>query len=136
MSKISREAAEEQLDLFFDYYEIGPEDLEPAQLEGFLTARKRLTKAIQNGRLSIEDGEPLKITQYLKKPKGDVSTLEYSEMGGHAKIAMKGRDETDTYGRIYAVVGSLTGVGEKAIAGLKGVDMSIAECLGILFLLI
>jgi len=133
-SKLSRESAEEQFNLFMDYYDIDPEDWADSLQVPFQTAKNRLIRAITKGNLSIEAGDPIRIVQILIKPKGDTTELVYSEMSGRAKVAMKGKDETDTFGKIYALVGSLTGLGETAITRLTGADMSIAESIGLLFL--
>lgn len=131
--KLSRESAEEQFNIFLDYYDIDPDDWADNLQDAFKSAKNRLIRAIMRGLVSIEAGDPIRVTQYLSK-KPDADPILYAEMSGKAKVAMKGKDETDTFGKIYALTGSLTGLGETAITTLKGVDMSIAESLGLLFL--
>jgi hypothetical protein len=98
--------------------------------EQFDTARNKLIKSIMKGRLEIKEDEGLKVKQSLRSGE----TLEYSELCGKHKLAMKGKKDGDHFGRIYAILGSVTKAGEAAISKLTGVDMSVAECLGFLFL--
>ena len=130
---ISRAVAEEQLDLFLDYYDLEIEDFaNEAMKEQFETSCNKLVKAITKGRLEIKEDEEsnLCVTQILRNEEH----MEYAVVSGKHKIAMKGKKETDGYGRIYTLLGSITSLGETAISKLKGVDLSIAECLGFLYL--
>ena len=140
---ISEESAREQLGIFFDYYEIDSTNVgggENSQ-EIFESTVDRLTDAIRKGHVEIkENDDGLIVVQTLKKAKkvkegeAAVSVLEYKEISGAAKDAMKHKKETDHYGRIHAMLGYLSGAGENAIKSLRGVDMSISECIGVLFL--
>jgi len=137
VDKISRESAEAQFEIFCDYYDFDPEtDIpeEDAQRAAFEATIEKVIKAIRKGRLEIIDGDPLQIIQHLKKPQGDISTIEYSELTGRHKLAMKDKKGTDNYGRCYALCGAMSGMGETAICKLKGADLSVVECLGLLFL--
>lgn len=130
--KLSEEVAREQLDVLYDYYEIVfnelPADLKPA-LEG---ADRKLLKAVRVGRLEVGvDGEGvIVVTQNLRGGE----QLVYREIDGKAKVAMGGCDANDNYGKAYALMGSLCGLGETAIIKLKSHDLSIVECLGTVFL--
>jgi Mg2+ and Co2+ transporter CorA len=138
---ISEESARSQMDIFFDYYEIDSANVgggENAQ-DIFESTVDRLVDAIRKGRVEIvenEDGLIVKQTLKTVKKVGEnqVSILEYKEISGAAKDAMKHKKETDHYGRIHAMLGNLSGAGEAAIRSLRGVDMSISECIGVLFL--
>ena len=140
---ISEESAREQLGMFFDYYEIDPANVgggENSQ-EIFESTVDRMVDAIRKGRVEIkENDDGLIVVQTLKKIKkvkdgeATVSVLEYKEISGAAKDAMKHKKETDHYGRIHAMLGYLSGAGEAAIKSLRGVDMSVSECIGVLFL--
>lgn len=129
--KISAEVARDQLDLFLEYYEIDSDDIPEKQIEAVEASKNRVIKAIRKGKLEVTDNDGcVKFVQHLKTEK----TIIYGEISGQSKIAMKSKLEADYYGRIYALVGSLTGVGETGILKLKGADMSLAECIGALFL--
>jgi len=130
--EISREVAEEQLDEFLGFYEIELDILPGDQKAAVDGSVKKIISAILKGRVEVlSNGE---IRQVFKNPPGDVPELIYRELTGSAKLAMKGKGAEDYHGRIYALLGSLAGVDEAAISKLRGVDLSIAECIGVLFL--
>ena len=141
---ISEESARAQLDVFFDYYEIDAENVgggENAQ-DAFDSTVDRLVDAIKKGRVEIEEAEGGLVVRQTCKNRAKTGTqdassaavIEYKEISGAAKDAMKHKKESDNYGKIHAMLGYLSGLGENAIKGLRGVDMSISECIGVLFL--
>ena len=134
--KISLEVAENQVQELFDYYDIDVDDIDDEdQKSNLFTARKKAIRAVQQGRLIIEEKEgSLKVTQVLSKPPGDIDRLEYREIDGKSKIGLKNKKKNDGFGRIYTLLGSLAGLSETAIAALKGKDMGLAESLGLIFL--
>lgn len=129
---LSEQVASDQIDKFLKYYDLSIRDLKGKQeKELFETCKEKCIRALMDGRLTIKDesGFP-KITQKLKSG----SLLEYNELAGKHKTAMKDCDDGDMYGRIYALVGAITGVGGEFIEETKGSDMSLIESLGFLFL--
>lgn len=133
--KLSEESAKMVLQQFLDYYEIDREDMPEDQAQAFDVACGKVIKAIRMGRLEVmESGAGLVVKQHLRNPPKDVDVIEYTEISGKAKLAMKNKTNTDNYGKIYSLMGSLSGLGETAIVGLKAVDLSLVECLGVLFL--
>lgn len=137
---ISEESARKQLDVFFDYYEIDPDNIGGGEntQEIFESTVDRIVDAIRKGRVEIVENENgLIVRQILKHIlSGDSKSknIDYKEISGAAKDAMKHKKETDHYGRIHAMLGYLSGIGENSIKSLRGVDMSISECIGVLFL--
>ena len=130
--KISEEAAIEQIDVLFDYYEIDIAGLPKAQKQVTEAARRKLIKAIRIGRVEVgldADGI-IAVKQNIRNGE----PLIYREIDGKAKVAMSGKDDGDAYGRAYAMMGSLCGLGEAAIISLKSHDLSVVECLGMVFL--
>lgn len=128
---LSEEVAEDQVQLFFDYYDLDIDDISEEQARVFEMSLSRIKKAVRKGKLEFaEIGGVVKITQHLKND----TTLIYDEISGRSKLAMKNKADTDNYGKIYSLCGSLTGIGESGISKLKGADMSLAECIGALFL--
>lgn len=123
---LSEESAAEQLELFMDYYDVDMNDIPTAQRDAVDIACRKVSKAIRRGKIEIRNTDGLQVVQMVKE-----TELVYGELTGRAKIAMG--DKTD-YGKIYALLGSLSGAGETAIQKLKGADLSIAECIGMLFL--
>lgn len=134
MSKLSEETAKDVFHIFLDHYELEDEEIDDEQKAAFALAERRIIKAIRKGRLEIEAGPPLKIVQTLKNPLGDVDKLEYAELTGKAKVEMQHCKDTDNFGRMYALVGSLTGIGKTGISKLTGVDLSLCECMALYFL--
>ena len=130
---LSKDSAENELAKMIDYYEIDIKEIEDKELRRAIQqGYDRLIKAVRLGRLKIDttDGQ-IKITQTLRA-NGD--TIEYREIDGQAKSSMAGKSDGDNYGRAYALMGSLSGLGETAIMKLKGVDLSLVEVLGLIFL--
>ena len=128
--KLSEDAARDQLDKFFDYYDVDLDIIPEKQVEAVNASIDRIVRGIRKGKLEIVEGENLKIIQHVK----DETTLEYGELSGRTKVAMGKKSDTDYNGRIYALCGSLTGIGEAGILKLKGADLSLCECIGALFL--
>ena len=138
-NKLPREIAEKQVDLFLDFYDIDiEEDATDTQNRNALNAAKRkLVKHVMRGRIEITgDDDDLKVKQIFKTPVNDVSELNYKVIGGVAKKQMKNAEDSDISGKIYALIGSLTGWNGNSVAKLTGVDMSAVESLGLLFLLV
>ena len=131
---VSEEVAREHLQSFLDFYELEAELITDSMKEGYDNALDRIIVAIKKGRLEIKEEDGLTLIQHLKKAPGEVKTITYGVLKGHAKVAMKGRSEKDFSGRMYALLGSLSGLGELAIMALEGPDLSLAECIGLVFL--
>ncbi len=128
---ISEETAEEHLQAFLDYYEIDVSNIElDSQRTAIRGACEKLVKSIRAGRLELngDDG-----TATIHPKKG--ADLHCAELSGKAKVQMSRRPESDMHGRIYALIGSLTGTGFNHIQDLTGRDLVMVENLGILFLL-
>jgi hypothetical protein len=146
MSKdvISEENAQDQLELLLDFYEIEindvdkevafyAEDTDSVQ-EATKGACDRLKRYIRKGLLEITDTEGLTITQNLRIPIGDINKLSYKIIDGAAKQEMRFAKEKDFYGKIYYLMGALSKKPANVISKLKGVDSSVVECLGAIFL--
>lgn len=128
---ISRETAEGQLNLFLSHYRI---DLNKGEDTKSLLneCAEKIIDAIMEGSVSIkthQEGYP-EITQKLRS--GEV--LVYRELRGQDRSAMGKVELSDIYGRIYAICGSLTGVGSGAIETIKSWDLIVLESIGFLFI--
>lgn len=129
---LAKEAAELEVKKIFDYYEIDLEEIEDKEQKKFIQMNyDRLIKAVRLGRLEVKLEKGIQIIQHLRDSQ---EAVIYVEINGEAKSATAGKDKEDFYGRIYAVQGSLTGVGEAGIKKMKGVDLSLCEVLGAIFL--
>lgn len=143
---LGEEAAEDQLQLFLDWYDICREDFISSD-EGESSSTwydkitSRLKRAIRKGLVEIKeentkDGSPtLNVYQTLtRKIPGVESPICYKEISGRAKLALKGSAKTGQFAQIYLYLGGLCGEGEKVFHNMAGRDGAIAECLGFLFL--
>ena len=130
--KISEESAQFSLDELLDYYEIDFNDLPAAQQDQMGAVERKLIKWIREGRLEIKTEDGIQCIQTLR----NAEQITYREIDGAAKTAMGTKTAEDQHGRVYAVMGALCGQGETLITKLKGPDLSLAECLGGLFLLV
>ena len=138
---LSKEAAESEVKKILKYYELDIDDIEDKEQKKFIKANyDRLIKAARLGRLEVKIEKGISVIQHCRliDEKGNSNalgeTITYKEINGEAKSATAGKEATDLYGRIYAVMGSLSGVGEDGIKKLKGVDLSLCEVLGAIFL--
>lgn len=125
---LGEEAAADQLQLFMDYYEVELDDTQASQADAVKVAKAKVLKAVRLGRVEFRENDGFEIMQ---KVNGGKTEVIYKELTGKAKMAMG--DKSD-YGKIYALLGSLAGIGETAIQKFRGADLSTAECIGMLFL--
>lgn len=135
---ISQEAAEEQLNLFLNYYDIDLEDTgnDKDLARANRSVKNKIIRAVRKGLVEFkEEDDTLNVYQNLTKPlQGVTSPIKYKEPTGHSKIAMKESENTDQYGKMYNLLGGMSGEGKKPFLQMKGKDLSIAESLALLFL--
>jgi len=143
-TKISRESAEDQIDLLFEEYDIDLDDPEYSEVDEdgdkladvMMTQRRKLVKYIMRGRLEISDTDgKFVVRQILKRPFDDLSSIEYGQKLAKAKISMKSVKASDNYGRLYSFMGSLSGQGMHVFTKMSPADLSVAETLAAVFLL-
>lgn len=147
---IPKELAEEQLELFFNYYEMDLEEALADEDEGFgeddesakavrraaNQLKKKLVKAIQYGRLEIKDAADggLDVIQYLKFPlSGGFEALKWNGITGLAKAQLKDLDKGSPFNKLYSFAGAITKAGDK-IRNLRDMDLATAEALVAVFL--
>jgi len=129
--KYDRKTASAEIKKMLDYYEIDIDEIEDKDLKRLITQGfDRAIKAARLGRLEIKLENGIKVIQTTRSG----TVIEYREIDGVAKTEMAGKADGDSYGKAYALMGSLSGIGEGAIKQLKGVDLSLAEVLGFIFL--
>jgi len=136
-NKLSLEAAEDQFELLTDYYDIDLDDEDDSDVRrANKSIKKKLVKAIQRGLIEIkEEEDTLNVYQYLIKPMDGIkSPIKYKEPSGLSKIAMKESGKEDHYGKMYNLLGGLSGEGKKPFLKMRGRDLSTAESLALLFL--
>jgi len=135
---ISAELAQDQVDLFLEFYDIDPEFF-PESTDVAIEAHiSGLKKAIMRGRLSIQEkDESLIVVQRpARKGKNIPESLTYRELEGSHKVAMSKAGSDDSYIRLHTLMGALSKEGADVMAKLRGCDMGDMENLGNLFLLV
>ena len=130
---ISKEAAEDQLQLFKNYYMIDEDDTDDDDQRLALTiASKKLVKHIRRGHLTITaDNDSLQVVQI--KLNGD--ELPYHVLSGRHKVSMDKKTGDSRYKKSYTLIGSITKIGYEPISKFEGPDLSVVENLSVLFLL-
>lgn len=129
---LSEEVATEQITMLLDYYDIDPSRItneeQASQLERMLD---HLRDLVRSGTVDItrDAKEKVIVTQTLTS--GDVVT--YGELTARAKLAMDKVPENERYRRIYALMGSLSGIGSAAIEKYPVKDLATVELLGAVF---
>lgn len=129
--KLSQEVAEDNLTQFLDFYEIYPEELpsEPEK-DAVHTAINKLIIAVRKGWLTFkEDGT---CVQRLKNK----TEIKYGVLSGASKVQNKHRknesEDAMRTNRLYAMMGSLAGLGAEDMRKFTALDLSTMECLGFL----
>ena len=132
--KLSEESATAEFNKILDCYDIDPEkDFTSDMKDAYEQLKIKIVKAIRTGRLNVKnDSDGMKLVQTLKN---GTTTITYNEISATAKMAMASASKDDSFGKVYEVMGSLSGLGSAAITQLKGSDLIICESLGTLFLL-
>lgn len=128
---ITEQNAKLELKKMFDYYEIDIDEIENKEHRKAIQAGyDRLVKAVRLGRLKIKIENGITVTQKLRND----DEIIYREIDGKAKAEMDGKAAEAHNQKMHSLLGSLSGLGEGAIKQLKGVDLSLAEVLGLIFL--
>jgi len=129
---LSEEVAQQQLDVLVDWYDVDPKDFDKGtEKSSAKSSCKKILNGIKKGRLTIEiKDDTIVIIQKIGKAGEE---LKYRELEGKHKLAMDKADEE--YAKMFALIGSITGIGSGGIAKLKGADLSLAEALGTLLFL-
>lgn len=133
---ISETVAMDQVMNFLETYDIDIEAIEDKKSKsGVESSLNKLVGYVRSElvELTEKDGK-VTITQHLAHPKGEVTTLVYSEIQGKNKVCMDGKTENERYEMMYSLAGSLSGIGYDGILKLEGKDLSVAEVLGAIFL--
>ena len=133
-SKVSEEVARAQVQAILDHYQIDVEGIPDGDIKrGTEGALEKLVSFARQGLFEVTPS-PFKITQHLKAPPGEIKDIAYPELGGRHKVAMDAYEPKAMYKRIQGLMGAMCELGDDAMRKLNGVDMSVMECLGMLFL--
>lgn len=130
---LSDQVAQEQIDIFLDFYEFDLEEMIEKKRNILLPAIDVLKKSIRLGRLEVKtDDDSILVVQKLVRPPGGVDQLKYKEVTGRARTAMK--EDAGEYTRMYQLAGAVTGVGYNAISVLHAIDLKVIENMCLFFL--
>jgi hypothetical protein len=129
---LSEEAAQAQLDLFCEYYEVNTED---ENLQGVLLNFKN---SLMKGRLEIDNSNnTLIVTQHLKFPieiskDHIVKAVTYREMDGKARVLINNPLDKP-YENIFNLMSELSGTSKNLFLKMKIADLKACESVGGLF---
>ena len=133
--KIQDEPAQKQLDILLDYYDIDLDDESEKMREAVKSSISKVKKCIMRGFVEITEGKSGPIINHkMQNSEGD-QTVTYATMTGNNKLEMDKKEIKESYGRNYALMASLAGMAPDTIRKFKGIDLSIVESLGVIFLL-
>jgi hypothetical protein len=133
--KLSEEVATDQVVELLGYYDIDVEKItDDAARAMFERALDATRDYIRRGVLEVtrDANERIQIVQTLTA--AGSTPLTYGELGARHKLAMDKVKSGENYHRIYALMGSLCGVGSAGIEKLPARDLSVVEVLGTVFL--
>jgi hypothetical protein len=130
--KISEEAAQEQIREFLDFYDVGvDEDAEEAKAQ-----ERNLNKVADYFRRGLLEND--------RDKDGDLTVIQHLESGDkitYATIKPRYKKVTDRYKRdeyvakTYALMGAVSGLGEKIMELKSQRDLAVVEALSTLFFL-
>lgn len=131
---ISEESAKAQADKLLEYYDT---DYEESKLFVKI-AYDSLVNHIRKGRVEVSIGEDgIKVVQNLINPIGkekQITSFTYGEIKVSHRIGLDKAQGTNE--RQYLLLSMLSGEGIETISKMHGGDVSIADSLGTIFLLL
>lgn len=132
---ITRSIAEQQIEMFFEYYDLDPEFI-PEEIHPILEGhRLGLIKAVMRGRLSIEEsGTGIKIIQIPRKEIAGKKRIEYRELDAIATKASRRADTAE--GQLLALMAALGSVPADEFDAMHPSDRRVVKDLGNCFLTI
>lgn len=130
---ITRDIAELQVEMFFEFYDLDPEFL-PEEIHPILEGhRLGLIKAVMRGRLSIEEsGTGIKVIQIPEREIVGKKRIEYRELDAVAVKASRRADNME--GQLYALMASLGSVPSDEFDNMHPSDRRVVKDLGNCFL--
>ena len=130
--KLSIENAELGVRELIEFYDVDVDDIEsPEGRAGMELCLNKLQKAYRRGKLENkhEDGR-FKVVLHCE---GDRGPITIDELSGDHKLAMDGYGDKQNIAKQHALLGSMSGLGARAIDKLAPPDLSTVECLAAVF---
>ena len=133
---ISEESAREQVLALLEHYDIDIDSMDSERKGSAEASFEKLTRFYRMGIFENATADSFKVIQHLKQAPGAVKDLTYSEISGKNRIASDGKKSDQRMSMVYAMMGSLTGLGEGPMQDLSGIDLAAMETLGLVFLML
>jgi hypothetical protein len=128
---LSEEAATDQVVKLLTYYDINTETFPDEAKVQFERALDTITDHVRRGTLEVMTDPQGRVTVIQNLTNGD--KLTYGELGAKHKLAMDRVKQGENYHRLYALMGSLCGLGSGVIEKLPARDLSVVEVLAAVF---
>ena len=131
---LSEEVATEQIVDFLTYYDIDIDKIKSEKnREALITVLDAMTELVRQGTVEFtrDANASMIVVQHIKSAS---DKLEFREMGAKHKLAMDKFPTDQNYKRMYALMGSLCGLGAEVIEKLPARDLSTTEALATLFI--
>lgn len=125
---IDSETAENEFDRWADSMDLDFDiDLmDDFDKDAFEKQKRRLTKALSNGSLIINDsGE----TVYTPQKSKNIDPITFHERTGASVMAMDGKKKNHNIAQTYAIMAELTRGHPGVFAKMKGIDIKICEAI-------
>lgn len=127
---IDLETAQADFDRFVEAMDLDVDtaDLDAEDLTAFNKQKNRVTRAIQNGSLVInEKGEAV----YTPCRPGSIHSdaITFHERTGASLMAMDGKKKNYDVAKTYAIMANMCSVHPSVFAGLVGTDVKVCEAL-------
>lgn len=135
---VSKETAEEQFEMWLDYYGLKFSDIEIEDGEkAAKTLKNGLVRAIIDGHLEVEiRGDGMSVTQYLKNPTKKGGQFIFADRVMAAQLASDKESSKQPIHRQRAFMASLAHVPASEFVHLKGVDATVFGRISMIFSLV
>ena len=127
---VDAETAQADFDRFVDAMDLDLDtaDMDAEDLTAFTKQKNRITRAIQNGSLVINDNGEAVYTPCRPSSKHK-EAITFHERTGASLMAMDGKKKNHDVAKTYAVMADMCKVHQSVFAGLVGTDVKVCEAL-------
>lgn len=127
---VDAETAQADFDRFVDAMDLDLDtaDMDAEDLTAFIKQKNRITRAIQNGSLAINDKGEAVYTPCRPGSKHK-DAITFHERTGASLMAMDGKKKNHDVAKTYAVMADMCKVHQSVFAGLVGTDVKVCEAL-------
>jgi hypothetical protein len=129
---VAREVAQAEFERFCESMDLDVDTsrMDEDDLKGFDEAREVMLRAIERGRMVIDEkGQPVYTPQ-----SGSLKSITFREPTGANFMAMDGKKKGHDVARMFAVLAEMTGVDAKEFGKLAARDFKVCRTIVTLFL--